>query len=92
MFFVNVQLNSKAILAFTAVIIAISLIVAPSVMGGDAFAGKSKKSSNWLSQKIKQSESNIDNSKVVSGGDIKGAGNNVNVQKQTNKNGNTASQ
>jgi hypothetical protein len=92
MFFVNVQLNTKAILACTAVVIAISLIVAPSVIGGDAFAGKSKKSSNWLSQKIKQSESNSESSKVVSSGDIKGAGNNFNVQKQVNKNGNTASQ
>ena len=86
------QLNTPTYLVCIAMVIAVSLIVAPSVMGGDAFAGKSKKSSNWLSQKIKQSESNSESSKVVSSGDIKGAGNNFNVQKQVNKNGNTASQ
>jgi hypothetical protein len=85
-------MNTKTILACTAIVIALALVIAPSVVGNDVLAGKSKKSSNWLSQKIKQSESNSDNSKVVSTGDIKKSGNNFNVQKQENKAGNTASQ
>lgn len=93
MFFVNIQLNTKAILACTAVVIAISLIVAPSVIGGDALAKKYKKSdNNKATQKTTQSQSKSQSSSVSSGGDTVKSGQNFNFQKKVNTGSNSVTQ
>ncbi len=47
---------------------------------------------NSAEQSISQSQSSIQNSQVVSGGDSIGSGNNINVQSQTNTGNNAAAQ
>ena len=81
------HLNTRNILACIAMVVALGLIIAPSVVGNDAFAGKKS-----LFQSIKQYDSKKQSSKIISGGDIKGSGNNFNVQIQENKRGNSAAQ
>jgi hypothetical protein len=83
-------MNSKTLLACTAVVIAFALIVAPLAIADDAFA-KHKKS-NKSSQSISQSQSSSQNSQVVSGGSSVLSGNNVNVQAQVNTGNNAAAQ
>jgi hypothetical protein len=81
-------LNNKTILACVGVVVALTLITAPSVVVNDVFAGDKKS----LFQSIKQSDSKKQSSKVTSSGDIKKSGNNFNVQVQKNTGGNSASQ
>ena len=81
-------MNNKTILACVGVVIALTLITAPSVVVNDVFAGDKKS----LFQSIKQSDSKKQSSKVTSSGDIKKSGNNFNVQVQKNTGGNSASQ
>lgn len=69
-------MNTKTVLACTAVVIAFALIVAPLAISEDAFA-KSK-------QKISQKQSSDQRSVSVSGGDNIVSGNNVNLQFQGN--------
>jgi hypothetical protein len=87
MFFVNIHLITKTILACASIVIAFALIIAPSVVGNDAFAGKKS-----AFQSIKQYDSKKQSSKIVSDGDIKKSGNNFNIQKQENRGGNSAAQ
>ena len=47
---------------------------------------------NFAKQSISQSQSSIQNSQVVSGGDTIGSGNNINVQNQENSGSNAAAQ
>jgi hypothetical protein len=47
---------------------------------------------NFAKQSISQSQSSEQNSQVVSGGDIIGSGNNINVQNQENSGNNAAAQ
>ena len=81
-------MNTKTILACVGVVVALTLITAPSVVVNDVFAGDKKS----LFQSIKQSDSKKQSSKVTSSGDIKKSGNNFNVQVQKNTGGNSASQ
>lgn len=81
-------MNNKTILACVGVVVALTLITAPSVVVNDVFAGDKKS----LFQSIKQSDSKKQSSKVTSSGDIKKSGNNFNVQVQKNTGGNSASQ
>ncbi|MBA3749693.1 MAG: hypothetical protein H0X03_02120 [Nitrosopumilus sp.] len=62
--------------------------------GNNALAqgGNGNGGSNSAEQSISQSQSSSQNSQVVSGGDIIGSGNNVNVQGQTNTGNNAAAQ
>lgn len=86
-------MNTKTILACTAVVIAFALIAAPLVVVDDAFAKHKKKGdSNKASQTISQSQSNKQSSFVVSGDDTKKSGNNVNVQVQSNSGNNVLGQ
>ncbi len=81
-------MNSKNLLACTAVVIAFALVVAPLALAGDTFA-KYKKKSNISIQSIIQSESKTQSSNVASSGNNVLVGNNVNVQNQENTAGNT---
>ncbi|HKR75001.1 MAG TPA: hypothetical protein VJR94_12915 [Candidatus Nitrosocosmicus sp.] len=75
-------MNTKTLLACTAVVIAFALIVAPLAVGDDAFAKKSKKS-NKASQSISQSSSSSQSSQSSGFANIL-SGNNVNVNVQGN--------
>ena len=82
-------MNTKTILACTAVVIAFALIVAPMTVADDAFAGSKKK--NKSSQSISQSQSNSQSSQSAGLANIF-SGNNVNVQVQGNSGSNAANQ
>jgi len=84
-------MNTKTLLACTAVVIAFALIVAPMTVADDAFAG-SKKKVNKSSQSISQSQSNSQSSQSVSGGSNVLSGNNLNFQFQGNSGSNNAAQ
>jgi hypothetical protein len=79
-------MNTKTVLACTAVVIAFALIVAPLVVSEDAFA------KNKLKQKISQKQSRSQSSTSVSGGDNILSGNNINLQGQFNGGSNTGGQ
>lgn len=82
--------TSKTILASTAVVLALALILAPLALS-DAFATKNKKS-NFAQQIISQVQKSKQNSQVVSGGDSVGSGNNINFQFQGNTGNNALGQ
>lgn len=82
---------SKTILASSAIVIALALVLAPLAMSEDAFAKKSKKS-NFAQQIISQVQKSSQNSQVVSGGDSVGSGNNINFQFQSNSGNNALAQ
>ena len=95
MFFVQIQLNTKTILASITVVIAFALILAPLALeeSGDAFATKYKKSdTNKVIQKTTQSQSKSQSSSVSSGGDTIKSGQNINFQKKVNTGSNSVSQ
>ena len=83
-------MNTKTLLACTAVVIAFALIVAPMTVADDAFAGKKKV--NKASQSISQSQSNSQSSQSVSAGSNVLSGNNINVQLQGNTGSNNLAQ
>lgn len=86
-------MNTKTLLACTAVVIAFALVMAPLAIADDAEAKHKKKGkSNSASQSISQSQSSSQNSQVVSGGDSVLSGNNVNVQAQVNTGNNALAQ
>ena len=72
-------MNTKTVLACSAVIIAFALIVAPLAISQDASAGGNK-----ASQKIEQKQSNKQSSQSVGGGGNFLSGNNFNFQNQQN--------
>lgn len=80
-------MNTKTLLACTAVVIAFALIVAPLAISEDAFAKKSKK----FSQSISQSQSSSQSSQSSGFANIL-SGNNVNVQGQFNSGSNNGAQ
>lgn len=86
-------MNTKAVLACTAVVIAFALFAAPLAIAGEAEA-KHKKGDkiNKAKQSIKQSQSSSQNSLVVSGGNSILSGNNVNFQFQSNTGNNVLAQ
>ncbi|MDR4491471.1 MAG: hypothetical protein AB7V56_11020 [Candidatus Nitrosocosmicus sp.] len=71
-------MNTKTVLACTAVVIAFALIVAPLAISEEALA------KNKASQKIIQKQSNKQSSLSVSGGSNFFSGNNINFQSQHN--------
>lgn len=79
-------MNTKTVLACTAVVIAFALIVAPLVVSEDALA------KNKAKQKISQKQSSSQSSTIVSGGDTDRSGNNINFQFQDNSGSNTLGQ
>ena len=81
-------MNTKTVLACTAVVIAFALIIAPLAISEDAFA---KKKSNNSHQSISQHQSNHQSSQSVGGFNFL-SGNNVNVQSQHNSGSNAAGQ
>lgn len=78
-------MNTKSVLACTAVVIALALIIAPLAISEDAFA------KNKSNQKISQHQSNKQSSQSVGFANIL-SGNNVNVQGQFNGGSNVAGQ
>ena len=82
-------MNTKTLLACTAVVIAFALIVAPMTVADDAFAGKKKV--NKASQSISQSQSNSQSSQSSGSVNVL-SGNNVNVQLQGNTGSNNLAQ
>lgn len=82
--------TSKTILASTAVVLALALVLAPLVLS-DALATKNKKS-NFAEQIISQVQKSNQKSQVVSGGDSIGSGNNINIQGQFNSGNNALAQ
>lgn len=84
-------MNTKTILACTAVVIAFALIVAPMTVADDAFAGKKKHSKYKISQSISQSSSSSQSSQSSGFANIL-SGNNVNVNVQGNSGSNNAVQ
>ena len=83
-------MNTKTLLACTAVVIAFALIVAPMTVADDAFAG-GKKKVNKASQSISQSQSNSQSSQSSGSVNVL-SGNNVNVQLQGNTGSNNLAQ
>ncbi len=79
-------MNTKTLLACTAVVIAFALIVAPLAISEDAFAKKKK-----FSQSISQSQSNSQSSQSSGFANIL-SGNNVNIQGQFNSGSNNGAQ
>ena len=77
--------TSKTLLVSTAVVLALTLVLAPLAISEDALAKKSNKAK----QIIEQSQKSKQNSQVVSGGSSFLSGNNFNFQYQFN-NGNNA--
>ncbi len=71
-------MNTKTVLACTAVIVAFALIVAPLAISQDASA------SNHAKQSIKQHQSSHQSSHSIGGGGNFLSGNNVNFQNQQN--------
>lgn len=82
-------MNTKTLLACTAVVIAFALIVAPLAIADDALA--SHKKSNKAKQSISQSQSNSQSSQSVGLANVL-SGNNVNVQVQGNSGSNNLGQ
>jgi len=83
--------TSKTLLASSAFVIALALVLAPLALSEDALAKKSKKS-NFAQQIISQVQKSSQNSQVVSGGDSVGSGNNINLQFQSNSGSNALAQ
>jgi len=80
--------TSKTLLVSTAVFLALTLILAPLAISEDAFAKKSNKAK----QVISQSQKSKQNSQVVSGGSSVLSGNNLNIQLQGNTGSNALAQ
>ena len=80
-------MNTKTVLACTAVVIAFALIVAPVAMSQDVSAG-----SNKAKQKISQKQSSSQSSQSISGGSNFLSGNNINLQGQFNGGSNSLTQ
>ena len=74
----KIHLNTKTVLACSAVIIAFALIVAPLAMSEDAFAKNKSK------QSITQHQSSHQSSQSIGGGGNILSGNNINLQNQQN--------
>jgi ABC-type transport system involved in cytochrome bd biosynthesis fused ATPase/permease subunit len=86
-------MNTKTVLACTAVIVAFALIVAPLAVSEDAFAKKRHShSSNHSVQVINQHSDNEQESHVSSGGNSEFSGNNIHFNFQDNDGSNTANQ
>lgn len=79
---------TKTILASTAIVVALALVLAPSAIAGDVFATKNSKAF----QGIFQGQFSKQNSQVISGDDTKNSGNNFNFQFQQNKGNNALGQ
>ena len=79
---------SKTLLVSTAVVLALTLVLAPLAISEDALAKKSNKAK----QIIEQSQKSKQNSQVVSGGSSFLSGNNFNFQDQFNKGNNALGQ
>ncbi len=79
-------MNTKTVLACTAVVIAFALIVAPLAISQDVSAD------NKAKQKISQKQSSKQSSFSISGGSNFLSGNNVNLQGQFNSGSNGAGQ
>lgn len=78
-------MNTKTVLACTAVIVAFALIVAPLALSEDALAKKKHgNDGNRASQSISQSQENHQSSQSIGGGGNFLSGNNVNFQNQQN--------
>ena len=80
--------TSKTLLVSTAVVLALTLVLAPLAISEDALAKKSNKAK----QIIEQSQKSKQNSQVVSGGSSFLSGNNFNFQDQFNKGNNALGQ
>ena len=80
--------TSKTLLVSTAVVLALTLILAPLAISEDALAKKSNKAKQIISQSQKSKQ----NSQVVSGGSSFLSGNNFNFQDQFNKGNNALGQ
>ncbi|MBA2268339.1 MAG: hypothetical protein M3Q77_06480 [Thermoproteota archaeon] len=80
--------TSKTLLVSTAVFLALALILAPLAISEDAFAKKSNKAKQVISQSQKSNQ----NSQVVSGGSSVLSGNNLNIQLQGNTGSNALAQ
>ena len=80
--------TSKTLLVSTAVVFALALVLAPLAISEDAFAKKSNKAKQSISQSQKSSQ----NSQVVSGGSSFLSGNNFNFQGQFNSGNNALAQ
>lgn len=80
-------MNTKTVLACTAVVIAFALIVAPVAMSQDVSADRNK-----AKQKISQKQSSSQSSQSISGGSNFLSGNNINLQGQFNSGSNAAAQ
>ncbi len=78
---------TKTILASTAIVVALALVLAPSAVGENVLA-----KSNKAFQGIFQGQESKQNSLVVSGDDTKKSGNNINFQFQSNKGNNVLGQ
>ena len=79
-------MNTKTVLACTAVFVAFALIVAPLAMSEDALA------KNKSHQSISQHQSSHQSSQSVGGGGNFLSGNNINFQNQQNSGGNSLAQ
>lgn len=80
--------TTNILLASTAIVIAFTLIVAPLAIAEDAFAKKSNKAKQIISQSQKSKQ----NSQVVSGDSTLFSGNNLNFQFQSNSGNNALAQ
>jgi lipopolysaccharide export LptBFGC system permease protein LptF len=80
--------TSKTLLVSTAVVLALTLVLAPLAISEDALAKKSNKAK----QIIEQSQKSKQNSQAVSGGSSVLSGNNFNFQDQFNKGNNALGQ
>ena len=80
-------MNTKSILALSAVAVALALLVAPL-----AASDVSASHGDSLRQQIIQSQESEQESQVTSGGNTEASGNNFNEQTQTNEGSNTATQ
>ncbi len=80
--------TSKTLLVSTAVVLALTLVLAPLAISEDALAKKSNKAK----QIIEQSQKSKQNSQVVSGGSSFLSGNNFNFQDQFNRGNNALGQ
>ncbi|MGD9535391.1 MAG: hypothetical protein AB7V56_16670 [Candidatus Nitrosocosmicus sp.] len=81
--------NKTILLTSTAIIVALALVLAPSMVADNVFAGSK---SNKAFQGIFQGQNAKQNSFVISGDDTKNSGNNFNFQFQKNKGSNSLGQ
>ena len=79
---------TKTILASTAIVVALALVLAPSAIADNVFATKNNKAF----QGIFQGQFSKQNSQVISGDDTEKSGNNFNFQFQKNKGNNVLGQ